>query len=144
MTLDVVFEEINSNLDVVFEEIHSNLNVTFDGTFKVSDGGYEQGYVNGYEDGKASIILREKSVDITKNGIVEIMPDDGEAFSKVNVNVNVGDAEIYTGSYEVTPQFHEQILETAHKVMRNDVKIKNIPITTVSNTSGGRTLIIGE
>lgn len=52
-------------------------------------------------------------------------------------------AEEYKGSYEVTPRLEEQTLPTALKVMRNDVKIKEIPYAEVSNTSGGTTVIIG-
>lgn len=54
-----------------------------------------------------------------------------------------GETEEYKGSYEVIPKFEEQIIPTASKVMRNDMKIKEIPVVTVSNSSGGNTKIIG-
>lgn len=51
--------------------------------------------------------------------------------------------EPYEGTYEVTPKFTEQKLLTANKVLAEDVTIEKIPITKVSNTSGGNTIIIG-
>lgn len=88
---------------------------------------------------------QEKTVTITENGTVEVLPDGDKLLNKVTVITDVigGDVDEYKGSYEVTPRLEEQTLSTAHKVMRNDVKIKKIPITTVSNTSGGNTVIIG-
>jgi hypothetical protein len=53
------------------------------------------------------------------------------------------DLPFYDGSYEVTPKIVEQKLMTANKVMEKDVIIERIPITTVSNSSGGNTVIIG-
>lgn len=65
-------------------------------------------------------------------------------------NIKVGDVysdaeqyEIYEGAYEITPKFAEQKLSTANKVLTKDVTIEKIPITRVSNTSGGNTIIIG-
>ena len=49
----------------------------------------------------------------------------------------------YNGDYEVTPKLEEQILQTAEKVMQKDVKIKKIPITTITNSNGATTVIIG-
>lgn len=50
----------------------------------------------------------------------------------------------YTGEYEVTPKVTKQTLQTAEKVMLHDVTIKEMPLVTTSNTSGGKTLIIGS
>ena len=49
----------------------------------------------------------------------------------------------YEGSYQVTPQFETQTLETSGLLMKADVIIKQIPIAEVSNNSGGTTVIIG-
>jgi hypothetical protein len=88
---------------------------------------------------------QEKTVTITENGTVEVLPDGDKLLNKVTVITDVisGDVDEYKGSYEVTPRLEEQTLPTALKVMRNDVKINKIPITKVSNTSGGNTVIIG-
>lgn len=49
----------------------------------------------------------------------------------------------YDGEYIVTPKLEEQTMPTKGKVMEDDVKINKIPITVVSNESGGNTVIIG-
>lgn len=86
-----------------------------------------------------------KEITITENGVVEIVPDSLKLLDKVTVTTDVigGDVAEYKGSYEVTPSLDEQTLPTSRKVMREDVIIKEIPITKVSNTSGGNTVIIG-
>lgn len=56
--------------------------------------------------------------------------------------INLG-AESYNGEYIVRPNFEEQKLETANRVMLRDVEIEPIPMEKVSNTAGGMTLIIG-
>lgn len=62
-----------------------------------SDGykkGYETGYSEGYEKGLADGIKeeQEKSIAITKNGTVEISPDENKVLSRVTVDVNVADS----------------------------------------------------
>lgn len=52
-------------------------------------------------------------------------------------------AETYSGAYTVTPSSSEQTLETASKLMEDDVTVKEIPYYDVSNTSGGSTVYIG-
>lgn len=88
---------------------------------------------------------QSKEITITENGVVEIVPDSLKLLDKVTVTTDVigGDVAEYKGSYEVTPSLDEQTLPTSRKVMREDVIIKEIPITKVSNTSGGNTIIIG-
>ena len=53
------------------------------------------------------------------------------------------DAPPYEGVYDVTPKLVEQMLPTKNTLLSDDVKIEKIPITTVSNSSGGNTVIIG-
>ena len=57
--------------------------------------------------------------------------------------VYVGDAELYEGKYEVTPTVEKQTLQTAKKIMKEDVTVKEIPYAEVSNPAGGTTVIIG-
>jgi hypothetical protein len=52
--------------------------------------------------------------------------------------------ETYNGDYEVTPKMEAQTLQTAMKMMRNDVQVKPIPIHRTSNASGGTTVYIGK
>ena len=81
-------------------------------------------------------------ITITQNG--EYYVDENvDGFNPVKVDIIGGDTEEYKGAYEVTPKLEAQTLPTALKVMRNDIEIKEIPITTVTNTSGGNTVIIG-
>lgn len=49
----------------------------------------------------------------------------------------------YEGPYEVIPDFIDQTLETATKIMSDDVVVKEIPVAEVSNPAGGVTLTIG-
>ena len=49
----------------------------------------------------------------------------------------------YEGSYEVTPRLAEQKLLTAKKLMADNLVVREIPITCVTNASGGNTIIIG-
>lgn len=62
-------------------------------------------------------------------------------FGKVQV-ISSGGAP-YEGDYEVMPKLEEQTLPTAQKLMKENLKIKEIPISVVSNTGGGNTVIIG-
>lgn len=53
--------------------------------------------------------------------------------------------EHYTGTYQVTPKaFQSQTLETADKVLSNDVVIGEIPYYQTSNNSGGITSYIAK
>lgn len=62
-------------------------------------------------------------------------------FGEVQIVNKVG--EVYEGEYEAVPKLEEQTLATAQKFMKDDIKIKQIPISVVSNTGGGNTVIIG-
>ena len=83
-----------------------------------------------------------KPLKITENGEY-VVPEGVDGFNPVEVDIFQVQGEEYSGSYEVTPKLKEQILQTSEKVMREDLKIKEIPITTVTNSSGGNTIIIG-
>ena len=56
----------------------------------------------------------------------------------------VTDIPRYEGEYSVTPMIVEQTMYTKGKFMAEDVNIKSIPFFDVSNTSGGRTVYIGN
>lgn len=52
--------------------------------------------------------------------------------------------EEYDGEYTVIPILNDdQVLETQHKVMRDDVTVRAIPIVTTTNPYGGQTVLIG-
>lgn len=51
----------------------------------------------------------------------------------------------YEGEYNITPStYNDQVLATRNLVMTKDVTVRKIPQFEVSNTSDGKTLIIGE
>lgn len=51
----------------------------------------------------------------------------------------------YEGEYDVTPStYNDKVLATRNLVMTRDVTVRKIPQFEVSNTSDGKTLIIGE
>lgn len=65
---------------------------------------------------------------------------------KISGFVNVGGMikqESYNGSYEIIPTIEQQILQTKNKTMINDLTIKSIPYSEVTNTSNGITVTIG-
>lgn len=51
--------------------------------------------------------------------------------------------EDYEGTYIITPRVYEQTMETEDKHMQSNVRILQIPLTEVSNLSGGKTATIG-
>lgn len=51
----------------------------------------------------------------------------------------------YEGEYDITPStYNDKVLATRNLVMTRDVTVRKIPQFEVSNTSDGKTLIIGE
>lgn len=51
----------------------------------------------------------------------------------------------YEGEYDITPStYNDKVLATQNLVMTKDVTVRKIPQFEVSNTSDGKTLIIGE
>ena len=65
-------------------------------------------------------------------------------FGEIHEATKLIGGELYEGEYSVTPQTTEQTLETAQKVLTDDVTIRSIPFFDVSNTSGGITVFIGK
>lgn len=54
-----------------------------------------------------------------------------------------GGWEVYTGDYEVTPDAHnEQVLETASKILRENITVHKVPFEQNHNPSGGMTAYI--
>ena len=56
----------------------------------------------------------------------------------------IADAPLYSGGYTVVPAMDEQMLETAEKLMQENLIIKPIPFYDVGNTTNGRTIYIGS
>ena len=54
-------------------------------------------------------------------------------------------APLYTGDYVVTPMAHEQqTLQTANKLLTDDVTVKKVPYYETSNDAGGTTIYIAS
>ena len=53
-------------------------------------------------------------------------------------------AEDYVGEYVVTPSRQDKVLETANKVLTENVTVVAIPYSEASNTSGGTTFFIAK
>lgn len=51
--------------------------------------------------------------------------------------------DTYEGDYTVVPKVGPQVLETAHKQMREDVTVHAIPYAEVTNAANGTTVTIG-
>lgn len=49
----------------------------------------------------------------------------------------------YTEEYIVTPKIYEQSLDTDNKSLTQDIVVRSIPYTEVTNPEGGLTVIIG-
>lgn len=54
----------------------------------------------------------------------------------------IHDATEYEGSYEVTPRVEGQRLETAKKIMKEDLLVNSIPYFEVTNSANGKTVTI--
>ena len=61
----------------------------------------------------------------------------------VDASVIGGGNERYEGDYEITPTFETQVLDTAHKVLEDDISVSPIPVERFINQWGGETVIIG-
>ena len=51
--------------------------------------------------------------------------------------------ETYDGTYEVTPTFSKQTLNTYNKLMTDDLTVRPIEVSRTSNPQGGNTIFIG-
>ena len=93
-------------------------------------------------------VSSDDEIDLTAKEEIELhMMVQDEDVIKLTFNEGatfVVDHEVYHGATEVTPKRLEQILNTADKVVRQNVTIHEIPSYQVRNPQGGYTYIIGE
>ena len=90
----------------------------------------------------------EQTVAIEQDRLQEIDIDSVMLSQEIDVKqdgitINVYDVPFYEGEFSVSPKFTEQILETAQKILKEDVRVEKIPYFEVSNNSGGTTVTIG-
>ena len=60
-----------------------------------------------------------------------------------NVIAKQYDYPIYDGQYDIDPLFAEQVLQTREKCLLDDLTVKAISVSYVSNPQGGQTAYIG-
>lgn len=59
------------------------------------------------------------------------------------IRVTDYDAPVYTGETTVDPDFTGTVLQTAQKIVTNNITVNPIQVESVSNIQGGRTVYIG-
>ena len=74
--------------------------------------------------------------DLDRGGVIDL--------SYNLVTPTVIDAQIYTDDYEVTPKTYSQTLDTANKLLRDDITINEIPYFETSNEEDGITVYIAN
>ena len=78
--------------------------------------------------------------------MVEVKVKDNKVNVSTTGEVIIQDSsgyELYEGSYEIESRFNEQILPTEKKRLEQDVRIKAMYISEVSNEAGGTTISFG-
>lgn len=93
--------------------------------------------------------VQEQKIDITERDGSQNIEIENARGQEIDVKEDIKTIKVYEnapeyeGSYEVTPALAPQTLSTAEKVLMKDITVEKIPITKVSNVSGGYTVIIG-
>lgn len=75
---------------------------------------------------------------------IEAVPVLNASVQTAEISLNVSDNEIYRGEHEVVPQTFEQVLDTSHKYLLDNVTVRSIPFFEIGNESGGNTIYIGS
>lgn len=71
-------------------------------------------------------------------------PENDVSLEMIVPEGGVDDYDKYDGPYEVIPRIAAQQLQTAKKVMTDDLIVREIPIIAVANAAGGNTVVIGD
>lgn len=71
---------------------------------------------------------------------IEIFHVNFQSFQRI---IDTSGIEAYTGEYTVDPDFAGKTIETAHKLMTDNVQVKPIMVSRTRNQSGGNTVYIG-
>ena len=87
-----------------------------------------------YVDDAITGIKQLPSPSIEDAGKLLVVKDDGSGFELKDLS--------YSGNVEVFPTFESQTLNTAGKILNEDITIAPIQTTTIENESGGKTLEI--
>lgn len=92
---------------------------------------------------KLQIIGKFPSDDLTLPPVTE---QDNDKFLKVvDGKWAVTELPVYNGEIEIVPSANDEVtLLTAKKLLDSNIRVKKIPYSEVSNTSGGTTATIGS
>lgn len=80
---------------------------------------------------------------IDKDVLSASIEDDEIEVDYLDILVVEDTPDQYEGEYIINPKFEEQIFGTKDKQMKENVVIEPISVVKTSNTSGGKTVIIG-
>lgn len=79
-----------------------------------------------------------------ENPIQLLVADDDSVSFDISENIVVKETHPhYDGSYTIDPRFSAQELETADKVMGENLVVNAIEVSRTTNTAGGKTVYIG-
>lgn len=86
------------------------------------------------------------SVSVSDTAIpMSIASDEVMVGMSIGAEYRIAEPEIYDGEYTVTPKAHEsQTLETANKLLEENVLILNVPYFQTSNEYGDTVYIASE
>lgn len=113
--------------------VAEKLNIVSENLPKVFNAGYEKGK----NDNLSNKEEQEKTIEITKNGTTEILPDDGKVLSKVSVEVDVPSDNVLVNKqgrfYVKNPVVPEGVTELAFFAFNNcEIDTIKLPTTLVT------------
>ena len=79
---------------------------------------------------------------IVKVSIIQQEPVNVQVDAVTRTSAN--DIPVYDGPYEAIPKVEAQTLQTAKKLMTDDVTVHGVPFYEVSNDQGGNTVYIAK
>lgn len=79
---------------------------------------------------------------IVKVSIIQQEPVTVQVDAVTRTSAN--DIPVYDGPYEAIPKVEAQTLQTAKKLMTDDVTVHGVPFYEVSNDQGGNTVYIAK
>lgn len=88
-------------------------------------------------------IVFEASFDADEYEFEAAFESDSDFSAEFGNVIEVPVADYYDGDYEVIPRLYDQDLSTQGLAMREDMTVKEIPITYTSNIFDGKTVVIG-
>lgn len=99
---------------------------------------------NGVSDAQIATAVEKYLDENPINCLPEVTAeDDGKILRVIGGEWAAAELPVYSGEYAITPTVDGQTLETAQKLMTDNLTVKQIPFFDVGNNSGGSTVYIG-